>query len=132
MLQQKLALAIKAEGNEFFKAGKYESTIDSYTRTIEIAPYISVSYSNRAMARLKLKRYKLAEADCTHCLEMDPYLIKAMFRRGLARKALNKYNEALEDFESVLAVDPENKAAKKEITATGSLQMKLNSNDSTD
>ena len=112
--QEERAQQFKSEGNDHFKSKNYKSAIKSYTKAITATPDNAVLYSNRAMARLKINEYKLAESDCNQCLDLDPLQIKALFRRGLARKGLKKYNRALDDFERILKLEPNNKAAKKE------------------
>jgi len=111
---EETAMKFKSQGNAHFKAAKYDSAIQCYTRAIEASPDTAVLYSNRAMALLKTNDFASAESDCTRCLELDSSQIKALFRRGLARKGLKKYHLALRDFESALKLKPEDKAALKQ------------------
>jgi len=48
------------QGNEFFKQKKFNEAIDCYSRSIALSPN-AVTYANRAMAYLKIKRF-------AHCL----------------------------------------------------------------
>jgi tetratricopeptide (TPR) repeat protein len=50
----------KEQGNEFFKQKKFNEAIDCYSRSIALSPN-AVTYANRAMAYLKIKRF-------AHCL----------------------------------------------------------------
>ena len=56
-----LAQAAKNKGNKFFKAGKYDKSIECYTESIQICPAdhreeIATFYQNRAAAYEQLVR----------------------------------------------------------------------------
>ncbi|KAG0151561.1 hypothetical protein CROQUDRAFT_667845 [Cronartium quercuum f. sp. fusiforme G11] len=71
---------------------------------------------NRAMARLKLKQWKLAEQDSTRSLDLLPSPnCKAHFRRGLARKGLKLWAESIEDLETALKIEPSNTSITTEL-----------------
>eukprot|EP00271_Cylindrocystis_brebissonii_P003397 TRINITY_DN14326_c0_g2_i1.p1 TRINITY_DN14326_c0_g2~~TRINITY_DN14326_c0_g2_i1.p1 ORF type:complete len:722 (+),score=164.91 TRINITY_DN14326_c0_g2_i1:303-2468(+) len=104
----------KDRGNELFKAKQYEEAIGCYTRSIALQP-TAVALANRAMAALKLKRYKEVEDDCNHALGLDDTYVKAYQRRGTARMQLKKFEEALEDYECALLLDPSSTEIQKQL-----------------
>ncbi|RIA04267.1 hypothetical protein BRARA_K01511 [Brassica rapa] len=110
----------KEQGNEYFKQKKFNEAIDCYSRSIALSPN-SVAFSNRAMAYLKIKRYREAEVDCTEALNLDDRYIKAYSRRATARKQLGMIKEAKEDAEFALRLEPESQELKKQYSDIKSL-----------
>ncbi|KAG2247397.1 hypothetical protein Bca52824_087025 [Brassica carinata] len=110
----------KEQGNEYFKQKKFNEAIDCYSRSIALSPN-AVAFANRAMAYLKLKRYREAEADCTEVLNLDDRYIKAYSRRATARKQLGMIKEAKEDAEFALRLEPESQELKKQYADIKSL-----------
>ncbi|AEE33395.1 Tetratricopeptide-like helical domain superfamily [Arabidopsis thaliana x Arabidopsis arenosa] len=110
----------KEQGNEFFKQKKFNEAIDCYSRSIALSPN-AVTYANRAMAYLKIKRYREAEVDCTEALNLDDRYIKAYSRRATARKELGMIKEAKEDAEFALRLEPESQELKKQYADIKSL-----------
>ena len=88
-------------GNDLYKESDYERAVFAYTEAIRHAPHTAMSYSNRAMAYIKLEQFEQAEEDCNKALYFDARNAKALLRRGTARKGLGLYIEAQEDFEKV-------------------------------
>ncbi|XP_030476584.1 uncharacterized protein LOC115693682 isoform X1 [Syzygium oleosum] len=117
------AASEKELGNEFFKQKKFNEAIDCYSRSIAFSP-TAVAYANRAMAYLKIRRFKEAEDDCTEALNLDDRYIKAYSRRATARKELAKYKESLEDAEFALRLEPQNEEIKKQYSDAKSLYEK--------
>ncbi|XP_010039548.2 RNA polymerase II-associated protein 3 isoform X1 [Eucalyptus grandis] len=117
------AASEKELGNEFFKQKKFNEAIDCYSRSIAFSP-TAVAYANRAMAYLKIRRFKEAEDDCTEALNLDDRYIKAYSRRAMARKELAKYKESLEDAEFALRLEPQNEEVKKQYSDAKSLYEK--------
>ncbi|XP_008314169.1 RNA polymerase II-associated protein 3 [Cynoglossus semilaevis] len=109
------ALTEKEKGNTFFKDGKYDDAIESYTRGMSVDPYNPVLPTNRATAFFRLKKYAVAESDCNLAIALDGNYFKAYARRGAARLALKKLESALEDYEMVLKLDPGNTEAQNEV-----------------
>ena len=85
-------------------------------------------YTNRALAFIKLKKYRKAIKDCTNVIEyMEVFekqgenkdlLFKALSRRALARKETKEYPMALHDIEQALKLYPQDQGAlmtKKEV-----------------
>lgn len=119
----------KEEGNELFKAGKYERASKKYakgTRLIEYdsqfsddlkkqAKVLNVSCNlNNAAAQLKLKEYMEAIKLCNKVLEAESQNVKALFRRAQAYIANADYDLASWDIKKALEVDPTNKELKAE------------------
>ncbi|KFK24401.1 hypothetical protein AALP_AAs74350U000300 [Arabis alpina] len=92
---------------------KFNEAIDCYSRSIALSPN-AVAYANRAMAYLKIKRYREAEVDCTEALNLDDRYIKAYSRRATARKELGMLKEAKEDAEFALRLEPQSQELKKQ------------------
>lgn len=74
----------KNQGNAFFKEGKYDEAIQSYTKAIEMNPSNTVYFSNRAGAYLNKGELQNALQDSEKCLSLDPKFIKGYTRKGLA------------------------------------------------
>ncbi|CAN8244764.1 unnamed protein product [Cochlearia groenlandica] len=110
----------KEQGNEYFKKKKFNEAIDCYSRSIALSPN-AVAYANRAMAYLKIKRYREAEVDCTEALNMDDRYIKAYSRRATARKELDMLKDAKEDAEFALRLEPQSQELKKQYADIKSL-----------
>ncbi|XP_068611363.1 RNA polymerase II-associated protein 3 [Brachionichthys hirsutus] len=108
------ALAEKEMGNTFFKEGKYNDAVECYTRGMEADPYDPALPTNRAASFYRLKKFAVAESDCSLAIALDSSYHKAYARRGAARFALKNYQSALEDYETVLRLDPENTEALNE------------------
>jgi len=79
---------------------------------------MTVVYSNRAMAYLKLREFLKAEDDCSKALLLNENHVKSLVRRGTARRKLEKHREALKDFQKAGEVEPENKEIQEEIRTT--------------
>uniref|UniRef100_A0A8B9GPJ1 RNA polymerase II-associated protein 3 n=1 Tax=Astyanax mexicanus TaxID=7994 RepID=A0A8B9GPJ1_ASTMX len=103
------------QGNAYFKEGKYEAAVESYTKGMEADATNALLAANRAMAYLKLERYAEAEEDCSKAIALDSTYLKAFARRGTARAALGHLTGAKEDFEQVLRLEPGNKQAMNEL-----------------
>ena len=77
--------------------------------------------ANRAMAKLQVKDYVGAVADCTNGLislrdlkSNHSMRVKLLYRRASANKFMGKLHTALDDFNAILEKEPENKRALKE------------------
>ncbi|KAK3140824.1 hypothetical protein QOZ80_5AG0406330 [Eleusine coracana subsp. coracana] len=116
------AASEKEQGNEYFKQKKFSEAIDCYSRSIGLSP-TAVAFANRAMAYLKLRRFKEAEDDCTEALDLDDRYIKAYSRRITARKELGKLKEAMDDAEFAISLDPNNAELRKQYSEIKALHM---------
>lgn len=79
------------------KSKEYKEAVDCYTKSLEIFEEAS-TYSNRAMANLRLKRYGQVIEDSNNALRIDSNYLKAHHRRGKAYLATHKYELAIKDF----------------------------------
>ncbi|TKW24441.1 hypothetical protein SEVIR_3G051000v4 [Setaria viridis] len=116
------AASEKEQGNEYFKQKKFTEAIECYSRSIGLSP-TAVAFANRAMAYLKLRRFKEAEDDCTEALNLDDRYIKAYSRRITARKELGKLKEAMDDAEFAISLEPNNPELRKQYTEIKALHM---------
>jgi tetratricopeptide (TPR) repeat protein len=69
------------------------------------------AYANRAQAHLRLKEWRLADADATEALRRDARHGKSWFRRALARGALGRHEAAARDLAVLVALEPSNRTA---------------------
>jgi STIP1 homology and U-box containing protein 1 len=60
-----------------------------------VNPDSPILYTNRTMARLKMKMWESAIADCNECLRICPDNMKAHYYLGQAHLELGNYEEAL-------------------------------------
>ncbi|KAJ8091745.1 TOM (translocase of outer membrane) complex component [Marasmius tenuissimus] len=97
----RIASALKAKGNDAYKARSFEDAAQFYTRAIAMTPKPEpVFYSNRAACYVNMsppQNEKVVE-DCDEALKLDPNYVKALNRRAVALEALERFSEALRDF----------------------------------
>lgn len=111
---------LKKQANEYFKKGRYDLAMDSYTKAIEAEPQskeAAACYGNRSFAACKLEQFGSALNDANQAITIDPYYIKAYYRRAAAFMALNQHKKALEDFKKVAELQKELANADKFIYA---------------
>lgn len=120
-----LAVVEKERGNAAFRAGHAERAEAAYSRAISADPTIAASWANRAMARLKTKDPRGAEADATQALtllgwpEHDESVAmlagKCLMRRSAARVSCGRLREALSDACAALEAQPSSSQAKAQV-----------------
>ncbi|KAK9457581.1 hypothetical protein V1511DRAFT_455618 [Dipodascopsis uninucleata] len=82
-------------GNALFSQEDYEGAIKEYTRAIIQDNSNPAYFTNRALCRLKLKRYGEALEDAQKALELNDRLMKAHFYKGQSLLELDRPNESL-------------------------------------
>ncbi|CAG5036891.1 unnamed protein product [Parnassius apollo] len=112
-----IAEELKTAGNEAFKVGEYERSIEKYTEGLRICPLQftqqrSILYCNRSAAKMKLEKYKRAIKDCSKAIELDDKYLKAYYRRAQSYEATDKLDECLADYKKILELDPTHKEAQ--------------------
>lgn len=108
-----LALEKKDEGNTFIKKQDYAKAAELYTQAIELDNTVSIFFSNRALANLKLDNFQTSLHDCDRAIKLDSKNIKAYHRRGLAHLGLMHFKQGKNDFNIVLRAKPNDVTAKR-------------------
>lgn len=122
--------ALKAEGNDLFKAARFEDAIAKYTQALKACSDKSSKLAitirnNRAACHQQLSNYPAVIEDTTEVLEVEPKNLKALLRRGLAFEGIEKYRSALADIREVLMIDPTVKMANAAQHRIGSAVRRL-------
>jgi len=99
---------MKREGNEAFKAKKYEEAIVKYTAAIELDPTNHILHSNRAMCQGALEAWELALQDAQRAIRLSGgtfakayfHVARAELRLGDPEKAEATLLSALKKFDS--------------------------------
>jgi tetratricopeptide (TPR) repeat protein len=113
------------KGNECMKAKDYQDAITYYGRALELNPTDAATFSNRAMAYLKIKEYARALEDADQAIKLKEDYVKAYHRRCNAYLSLNKVEMAIRDFQFILEKEPNNKKNKKAMKELISARKKL-------
>lgn len=113
--QRAAAAAEKARGNAALKGGQYAEALGYYSRALDHDKSDKATYTNRALAHLKVGNYLSAEEDCTKALDiceflddctgqnpMHPIVLKAYMRRAAARAGAGRFDGAEEDLRTAL------------------------------
>ena len=102
---QKKAEQFKQMGNQLLKEEKYEEAIEKYSLGISVCKDSKANYLNRALAYMKLGKYKRTIKDCSRILELAEIFeegftrsrdsnFKAFLRRAKSRIEINELREA--------------------------------------
>jgi stress-induced-phosphoprotein 1 len=113
--------SLKTQGNDAFKAKRYDEAIGHYTKAIAVDPNVeacSAIYSNRAACFQALGRFAEALKDAEDCIRVKPAWLKGHYRKGLAYDALGKLDEAVRAFEDALKTEPGNEEVQERLTNT--------------
>lgn len=73
---------LKEKGNAHFKRGEYEAAEACYSQAIQKNSSNPLLWTNRANARLKLRRYQDVIDDCLRSVELMRENMKAYFLLG--------------------------------------------------
>jgi len=86
---------LKDEGNKFFSHRKYEQALKSYSRAIQKAPTNDVLFTNRALCRIKMKKFDEAAGDAREAVQHCPNSVKGHYLLGQALLHLERFDDAL-------------------------------------
>ena len=108
------------EGMLFYKRMEYSRSIESFDKTLELAPYgkdNNIVYYNRGMAYLKNRQYNEAIYDFSKAIEMTPASNKTlrydiMVNRGEAYQKSDQMDLAVQDYSQSIDLMPEQKNIK--------------------
>ncbi|CAH1183620.1 unnamed protein product [Phaedon cochleariae] len=99
----------KEEGNEAYKACRFQEAHKLYTEALEIDPLNKKTnaklYFNRATVLSRLTKTREAIADCTAALNLDDTYLKALLRRAKCYMDSNEFEEAVKDYEKICKMD---------------------------
>ena len=112
------AEAIKAQGNAFFKAGKYAEAIGKYKEATQVDDKVPSYWSNMAACYEKLRQFEEMADAARSCIKADKSFVKGYFRLAVAYKNLDQLTDCMKTLESGLAVqssNPDLKRMKKEV-----------------
>uniref|UniRef100_A0A8C2TM75 Tetratricopeptide repeat domain 12 n=1 Tax=Coturnix japonica TaxID=93934 RepID=A0A8C2TM75_COTJA len=111
---ERLANALKEEGNVAFRKGDYSTAAQKYTDGLQKLKDMPELYTNRAQAYLRMHEYGKAIGDCEWALKCNAKCIKAYFLMGKAHLALKHYDESRECYQKLLQLDPQKESLFKD------------------
>ena len=94
--KNKIGLALKEDGNDFFKNKNFEKAIKFYTEALKLSQD-PVYYSNRSACYVGLEDYEKVVEDTTSALKLKPDYTKCLLRRSNAYEQLGNYEESMYD-----------------------------------
>ncbi|CCH40797.1 Mitochondrial import receptor subunit tom-70 [Wickerhamomyces ciferrii] len=94
--KDKYSLALKEDGNEFFKNKDFTKAIKFYSAALDLVKD-PVFYSNRSACYVGLEDYEKVVEDTTAALELKPDYTKCLLRRSNAYEQLEKYEDSMYD-----------------------------------
>ncbi|KAI5200793.1 TPR-like protein [Aureobasidium subglaciale] len=110
---------MKEEGNGYFKTGKYQQAVETYSSALEVDPQNRGTNSkilqNRALCYTKLKEWQKAIEDCERALKLDPSYTKARKTKAKAMGESGDWEAAVKELKSVAESNPEEPGIAKEI-----------------
>ena len=99
------------EAMEAFIGENYETSIDTFTKAIEIDPELKLAILSRGSAYFKLDRLEEARIDFNRVIALDPDNARAFHLRGLVHDKIDDHRAALSDVSKAIDLDPEYGAA---------------------
>ncbi|GFH46256.1 hypothetical protein CTEN210_02730 [Chaetoceros tenuissimus] len=108
----KEAAKLKLEGNELFKAKKYEAAASKYREAIDKDQCNAVYYTNLCACLNQLKLYKEMNTVASKCIAMNENSVKGHYWLIMSFKKQKKYKEAFVQCDSSLEKFPDNSDIK--------------------
>lgn len=84
----------------------YETSIDAFTKALEVDPEMKLAILSRGSAYFKLDRLEEARRDFDRVVEIDPKNARAFHLRGLVSDKSGDQPSALSDFNKSIDLDP--------------------------
>lgn len=110
---------MKEDGNNDYKAGRWQAAVGKYTEALEIDPTNKGTNSkilqNRALCLIKLKDYAGAIEDCERALQLEPSYTKARKTKATALGAGGNWEEAVKEWKALQELDPNDQGIAKEV-----------------
>ncbi len=92
--------------NSYIFLGDIQSSIQEYSKAIDIAPEFSSAYVNRGAIYLENQQYQQALDDLNKAIEIDPDIALAYVDRANTYYALGEVDRALDDYIRALQINP--------------------------
>lgn len=89
------AAELKEQGNRLYGARKFDEAIGYYSKAIQKNPSDPKYFTNRALCKLRLRRWDDVCQDCRHALDLDGINVKAYFFLGQAQLEQELYDESI-------------------------------------
>lgn len=109
----------KEEADNDLKARRYQAAIDKYTSALQIDPANRQTNSkmlrNMATAKIQLKQYDEAIADCERAISLDPSYMNARKTKANALGQAERWEDAVREWKAIQEMDPEDRTIAKEI-----------------
>ncbi|KAB5516911.1 small glutamine-rich tetratricopeptide repeat-containing protein A [Coniochaeta sp. 2T2.1] len=109
----------KEEADSDLKSRRYQSAIDKYTSALDIDPANKQTNSkmlrNMATAKIQLKQFDEAIADCERAISLDPSYMNARKTKANAFGGAERWEDAVREWKSIQEMDPEDRTIAKEI-----------------
>lgn len=121
----------KDKGNEFYKAGNFQSAINAYTAGVALDNKMAGLFSNRAACHLAQNDFYAAGNDCSQAISLLTPPVEAnrrsrllaYSRRAAALAAVSDYESAVNDMREANRLDPDNESLKADLAT---LMAKMN------
>ncbi|OYU44279.1 MAG: glycosyltransferase, partial [Burkholderiales bacterium PBB4] len=94
-------------GVVLFSLGRYEQSIQSLNRAIEINPDLGLAYSNRALAQMRLKLFESALASLQCSVRIDPRQADTHLQLGNVFMKLDQPRRAIESYDRAISLRQE-------------------------
>jgi tetratricopeptide (TPR) repeat protein len=101
------------QGQEYEQGNDTGRAVEAYTRAAAIDPRYFDAYLMRALAFMRLGRYKEAMADCNTAVAINPRNVDAYHWRANLYTNLGNIEQAIDDYSRIIDIDPSLGAAYK-------------------
>lgn len=91
------------QGDQYYKAGQYESAIESYNKAIALRPKFPEAYNKRGNANIKIGQHDKAIDDYNKAIALNPQYVYAYNNRGNAYDDKGQYDLAIDDYNVAIA-----------------------------
>ncbi|EAA27447.1 hypothetical protein GE21DRAFT_4466 [Neurospora crassa] len=110
---------MKGEGNDEYKAGRWQKALEKYTAALEIDPSNKGTNSkilqNRALCYTKLKQFDEAIADCERAISLDPSYLKARKTKANALGLAERWEDCVREWKALQELEPEDRTIAQEV-----------------
>lgn len=105
---QKSIQDIKQKAIDYYQCEKFDSALIYFNKVIELNPFDSISYIDRALTKEMLNNYCGAVADYSRLARIDSNGVDAYFLRGIALYKMGIFDAALFDFQKSIILENDN------------------------